>query len=101
MKDESKSEGTRHSDAGSLTADRNETNNKQPSRIFKAVFPGKYIQGENALLELPGLIELFGQNCLILASPAAKNKILPANNIKGSGVRIHVEEFHGECHEKN
>jgi len=37
----------------------------------KAVFPGKYIQGVGAIGELPTLINLLGQQGLILASPSA------------------------------
>lgn len=60
----------------------------------KAVFPGKYIQGENALNQLPDLIKLFGKKALILASPSVINNIIPS--ISG----IEVEEFRGECCEK-
>jgi glycerol dehydrogenase len=67
---------------------------------FKAVFPGKYIQGENALTELPSLISLLGKNGLILASPTAKNKILPAYFSNKSVNWFTAEEFHGECSEK-
>ncbi|MEI6434558.1 MAG: glycerol dehydrogenase [Bacteroidota bacterium] len=70
------------------------------TRILKAVFPGKYIQGEDAIAELPGLVKLLGKNGLILASPTVKNKILPKYNLKDSQNWIHVEEFHGECCEK-
>jgi glycerol dehydrogenase len=65
-----------------------------------ASFPGKYIQGENALALLPDLIKLFGKNGLILASPTVKNKILPSCNIKEHKDWISVEAFHGECCEK-
>lgn len=65
--------------------------------MLKSVFPGKYIQGENALEELPELIRLFGKNGLILASPTAKNKILPGFSISDSGNLFSVEEFRGEC----
>ncbi len=37
----------------------------------KAAFPGKYIQGVGAIGELPTLINLQGQQGLILASPSA------------------------------
>lgn len=36
----------------------------------KAVFPGKYIQGVDAIGELPALIELLGGRALILMKPA-------------------------------
>jgi glycerol dehydrogenase len=69
---------------------------KEPSRIKKAFFPGKYIQGENALKELPGLIQLLGNKALILASPTTKTRILPRYDIANSS----IVEFQGECCEK-
>jgi glycerol dehydrogenase len=73
---------------------------KQPARTYKAVFPGKYIQGENALAELQGLMSLLGKNGLILASPTAKSKILSKYIFNESDDYISVEEFQGECCEK-
>lgn len=74
--------------------------NSRSAGTLKAVFPGKYIQGENALYQLPGLVKLLGSKGLILASPTVKNKILPLYDlIDGEGV-IQVEEFGGECCEK-
>lgn len=70
------------------------------SETRKAVFPGKYIQGENTLSELTELINFFGSNALILASPTAKNKILPKYDITDSENRILIDEFQGECCEK-
>jgi glycerol dehydrogenase len=67
---------------------------------YKAVFPGKYIQSENALSELPGLIRLLGKNGLILASQTAKNKILPQYFPNESEQCFSVEAFQGECCEK-
>jgi len=72
---------------------------KEQIRINKAAFPGKYMQGENALDELPGLISLLGKRGLILASPTAKSKILSKYNIT-EGAEIDIEEFQGECCEK-
>lgn len=68
---------------------------QKPIRITKAAFPGKYIQSENAIYELPGLISLLGKKALILASPTAKNRILPRCDFGGSAISI--EEFLGEC----
>jgi len=67
----------------------------------KAVFPGKYIQGAGAIGELPALIELLGKQGLILASPSAKNKILPSCGLDANGrPSIPVELFRGECCEE-
>ncbi|MGV8137815.1 MAG: glycerol dehydrogenase [Mangrovibacterium sp.] len=72
---------------------------REKVRITKAAFPGKYMQGERALYELPGLISLLGKRGFILASPTAKKKILPTYNI-GAGTEFDIEEFQGECCEK-
>jgi glycerol dehydrogenase len=72
-------------------------NDSQKTKLYKAVFPGKYIQSENALAELPGLISIFGKKGLILASPKVKASILPKCNRKYSGFPADVEEFSGEC----
>ncbi len=64
---------------------------------LKAVFPGKYIQGERVLNELPDWVNLLGKKGLILASRSTKEKILPrymGDFTKGS---ISVEAFRGEC----
>lgn len=66
----------------------------------KAVFPGKYIQGAGAIGELPALIKLLGKKGLILASPSAKNKVLPHCGLDLSGQKIEIEQFQGECCEE-
>lgn len=68
--------------------------------FLKAVFPGKYIQGEGVLSELPKWINMLGRNGLILASPTVREKILArcAGDLKARSISI--EPFHGECSEK-
>ena len=44
--------------------------------FLKAVFPGKYIQGEGVLDQLPRWVNLLGKNGLILASRTAREKVL-------------------------
>jgi glycerol dehydrogenase len=66
----------------------------------KAVFPGKYIQGTGALGELPSLIDLLGKKGLILASPTAKNKVLPQCGLDLNTQGIEIELFGGECCEE-
>ncbi len=75
-------------------------NNSHHPGIYKAVFPGKYIQAENAMNELQGLINLLGTKGMILASPTSKNKILPKYNLLKSLPSIYIEGFNGECCEK-
>ena len=69
-------------------------------RKYTAAFPGKYIQGEQAITALPGLIQLLGKKGLIIASPTVRNKILPSCRLDESGIDISVEVFGGECCEK-
>jgi glycerol dehydrogenase len=63
----------------------------------KAVFPGKYIQGEGVLSELPDLIKLLGGKGMILASKTVKDKIIPKFAPDLSTHSIPIELFSGEC----
>jgi len=65
----------------------------------KAVFPGKYIQGSGASLEIPNLIQSMGGRGFIIAAPSAFATIvdpiraaLPTDTV--------VEKFGRECCEK-
>jgi len=68
--------------------------------FLKAVFPGKYIQGEGVLAQLADWIGHFGKKGLILASSSSHNKILVSYReaLQARGIRI--EPFSGECCEK-
>jgi len=68
--------------------------------FLRAVFPGKYIQGEGALGALPQLVGLLGENGLILTSHTGANKILPQFTKDWKGKPILTELFNGECCEK-
>jgi glycerol dehydrogenase len=73
-------------------------NNQENFMMFrKAVFPGKYIQGEGALNELPQLVSLLGKKGLILASRSGIETILPQYAKTWKGTRIPAERFKGEC----
>ncbi len=65
--------------------------------LQKAVFPGKYIQGREAIGELPALVRLFGQRGLMLASPSACDRILPSTGLDLADAGITLERFRGEC----
>lgn len=69
----------------------------------KALFPGKYIQGQGALVELPAVMEALGRRGLILASPTSRAKVLPALGLDGgrggSSASMVIETFGGECSE--
>jgi glycerol dehydrogenase len=73
---------------------------KRLSRNSIAAFPGKYIQGENALADLAYYMELFGSNGLILASPTVHKKILPEYGLNENERGTSIETFQGECCEK-
>lgn len=65
-----------------------------------ACFPGKYIQGKGAILNLIDLIEVFGNKAIILASPTAK-KFIPEQFFSTVlSEKIAVETFGGECTEQ-
>ncbi len=70
------------------------------SRILKAVFPGKYLQGSGLLNELPNLIELFGLRGMIIASKSVNKNILPHLQTEHKRISIVFEEFGGECSDK-
>lgn len=63
----------------------------------KAVFPGKYIQGEGVLDQLPQWVDLLGKKGLILASRSAKEKVLDEHLTDSAAKTMGVEAFHGEC----
>lgn len=68
--------------------------------VKKIMFPGKYIQGAGALSELPALIRLFGRQGLILASPTTLKTVLPDSGLDVVAHALPVEQFGGECCEK-
>lgn len=65
----------------------------------KAVFPGQYIQGQGVLDDLPSIINMFGNNSLLLCSNTVKNNILPAYGRAVLNYNPHIEIFNGECSE--
>ncbi|NTV61010.1 MAG: glycerol dehydrogenase [Chlorobiaceae bacterium] len=67
--------------------------------LKKALFPGKYLQGQGALNELTSLITLFGNRGMILASPTA-HTILQKSGLNHHGNPLAAERFGGECCEK-
>lgn len=67
------------------------------NRTLKAVFPGKYIQGEGLIAGLPEMIRSFGRNGLILSSRSVKNNILSRFTQTFAGNNMIIEEFRGEC----
>ncbi|MRR18532.1 MAG: glycerol dehydrogenase, partial [Deltaproteobacteria bacterium] len=62
--------------------------------IWKAVFPGKYIQGEGVLSELPDWIHWFGKKGLIVASRSAQKLLAPHAAALRAGA-VAVEPFPG------
>lgn len=68
--------------------------------LNRILFPGKYIQGAGALVELPSQVKRFGRQGLILASPTPYKEILPHSGIDLDAHSLPVERFAGECCEK-
>ncbi len=66
----------------------------------KAVFPGKYIQGEGVLNELPYYVDLFGNRGLLLGSSTVISSIMPTFGSKVFSKKISLEKFRGECCEE-
>ncbi len=77
-----------------------ETPVTKPNRPLKSVFPGKYIQGEGLIAELPEIIKSFGNRGLILSSRTAKESILTKYAKQYAEDGIVLDEFKGECCEK-
>jgi glycerol dehydrogenase len=77
-----------------------ETPITKPNRPFKSVFPGKYIQGEGLIAELPEIIKSFGNKGLIVSSRTAKETILTKHAKQYTEDGIVLDEFKGECCEK-
>ena len=65
--------------------------------LLKAVFPGKYIQGEGALAQLPSWVATFGKKGLVLASRSSRETMLAPYRGELEAAGIAVEAFGGEC----
>jgi glycerol dehydrogenase len=68
--------------------------------MLKAVFPGKYIQQEHALEQLPDLITLYGSKGMILASSSGEKALQKIGSANFRDVITHLEPFGGECSER-
>jgi len=68
--------------------------------MLKAVFPGKYIQQEHALEQLPGLVGLYGTKGMILASSSGEKAFQKSGSVNFRDVITHLEPFGGECSER-
>lgn len=75
-------------------SDINNVNIKKP---VKAVFPGKYIQCEGAIRELPEIIASLGTKALIISSRTVKQKIFSRYEEEFDSINVLIEEFNGEC----
>ena len=66
--------------------------------ITTTIFPGRYIQGFDALQSLGKEIARFGKKALLLVDPFVYEKILPTFLAKvEESVSVQVEKFGGEC----
>ncbi|MBM80368.1 MAG: glycerol dehydrogenase [Planctomycetaceae bacterium] len=62
-----------------------------------AIFPGRYLQQENALQRLGRNIGRMGKHALIIAGKTAAETIIPANQCHWGNCPFTVEQFGGEC----
>ena len=63
-----------------------------------AIFPGRYLQQENAMQRLGRNVARLGHNALIVAGKTAIQKIIPANQPHwGDDCSFVIEQFGGEC----
>ena len=67
--------------------------------LYAAVFPGRYIQGENALSELDSEISHLGKTGFLICSPTVHKKILPPLMPRLAHVKCHIAVFSGESTE--
>jgi glycerol dehydrogenase len=70
---------------------------KNDKMFMKAVFPGKYIQGEGAIAQLPEFAAMFGRKGFIIASRTANDRIIPRYPGAISESQFAAERFQGEC----
>jgi len=66
--------------------------------IIRAIFPGRYVQGSDALDELGVEISRFGQRGLLICDPFVFENLLPDIKEKlKENIKVKVEKFGGEC----
>lgn len=68
--------------------------------FLKAVFPGKYIQGDGVLGELSHWVHLLGRKGLLLASPTVRDRVLARYGDDLTASSTAIEVFQGECSER-
>lgn len=67
---------------------------------FVAFFPGKYIQGCDAIQELETIIKQFGSKAMLVTSPRAKNHIPQHFFCAPLSSQITIFLLDGECCEE-
>lgn len=68
--------------------------------LYRAHFPGKYLQGAGALQFLPDLLADFPGETLLIASPTALAKALPGCPQLAENDHVRAVRFGGECSER-
>ncbi len=69
--------------------------------IKTGLFPGRYIQGPKAIMRVNNEVKRYGGNGFMIATPSICKRVLP--NIKSElsqGIELVIEEFKGECCDK-
>uniref|UniRef100_A0A7S1XHQ4 Alcohol dehydrogenase iron-type/glycerol dehydrogenase GldA domain-containing protein n=1 Tax=Erythrolobus australicus TaxID=1077150 RepID=A0A7S1XHQ4_9RHOD len=66
-------------------------------RVTQTCFPGRYIQGPDALGKIPSVVGAFGGKALMIADPFVADHVLPEVKHFFSGAELVIEKFGGEC----
>ena len=66
--------------------------------ITTTLFPGRYVQGSEALARLGQEVSRFGQSCFIVCDPFVHDRLLPDFlQEMEKQVKVTLEKFTGEC----
>ena len=69
--------------------------------LYTTLFPGRYVQGSQALQSLGEEMKRLGKNALFILDPYVKKNIWPQmENSTLSEISVHLSTFGGECSDK-
>ena len=69
--------------------------------LTTTLFPGRYVQGPDAIMHLGEEVKRFGKKAFMIADPFVNDKILPDYTKKiREDIKLEVEAFEGECTQK-
>lgn len=69
--------------------------------LTTTLFPGRYVQGPDAIRHLPEEVKRFGEKAFMIADPFVYDNILPDyKKAAGKEIKLTTESFGGECTDK-